>query len=107
MSETQTESIPGFDTFKLGRSLQRGIEAAGFTEPRPIQVHTIPAATNGRDILGLAQTGTGKTAAFSLPVLEKLMTTPSRSGDPRAQPEVSARKVDAKRARRWLQVIIL
>lgn len=45
---------------------------AGFEEPRPIQAKTIPQAMSGRDVLGLAQTGTGKTAAFALPILEQL-----------------------------------
>jgi len=84
MSETQVESLAGFDSFKLRDQLQRGITAAGFIDPRPIQTQTIPAAMKGRDILGLAQTGTGKTAAFALPVLEKILTTPARSSDPRA-----------------------
>ncbi|MDH3286033.1 MAG: DEAD/DEAH box helicase, partial [Acidobacteriota bacterium] len=61
--------------FGLGPSIQRGIRAAGFVEPRPIQVRTIPAALEGRDILGLAQTGTGKTAAFALPLIERLIAT--------------------------------
>jgi ATP-dependent RNA helicase RhlE len=62
----------GFESFQLCRELQRGIAAAGFTEPRPIQTRTIPAVLEGRDVLGLAQTGTGKTAAFVLPILERL-----------------------------------
>jgi len=73
MSDTRTETTAGFADFALGPKLQRGIEAVGFVEPRPIQVRTIPAALEGRDILGLAQTGTGKTAAFALPLLEKLL----------------------------------
>ena len=51
----------------------RGIREAGFTNPRPIQVETIPAGLKGRDVLGLAQTGTGKTAAFALPLLNQIM----------------------------------
>ncbi len=51
----------------------RGVELAGYTTPRPIQTEAVPPALQGRDILGLAQTGTGKTAAFALPVLENLM----------------------------------
>ena len=58
----------------------RGIADAGFVSPRPIQEETIPATLDGRDILGLAQTGTGKTAAFALPVLERLMMTRQRGG---------------------------
>jgi len=80
-TETQTETTPGFADFALGPKLQRGIEAAGFVEPRPIQVRTIPAALEGRDVLGLAQTGTGKTAAFALPLLEQLLA--KRAAGPR------------------------
>jgi ATP-dependent RNA helicase RhlE len=74
MSESRTRTDSGFAHFALGSKLQRGIAAAGFIEPRPIQVQTIPATLEGRDVLGLAQTGTGKTAAFALPVLERLLT---------------------------------
>jgi len=68
----------GFDQFALAPSIQRGIASLGFTEPRPIQAQTIPAALAGRDVLGLAQTGTGKTAAFALPILERLNTSRRR-----------------------------
>jgi len=78
MSDTRNETPSGFAGFGLGEKIQRGIAAAGFVEPRPIQQQTIPAALEGRDILGLAQTGTGKTAAFALPVLERLL---ARRGD--------------------------
>jgi len=83
MSVIEAEPITGFQEFDLGPSIQRGIAAMGFVEPRPIQSKTIPAALDGRDILGLAQTGTGKTAAFALPLLERLMTTRGRGNDPR------------------------
>ena len=73
MSDTRNETTSGFDSFDLDPRIQRGIAAVGFVEPRPIQRHTIPAALEGRDILGLAQTGTGKTAAFALPVLQRLL----------------------------------
>ncbi len=68
-------SIPssGFACFEFHENLERGIRAAGFENPRPIQAETIPASLDGRDILGLAQTGTGKTAAFALPVLEQIL----------------------------------
>jgi ATP-dependent RNA helicase RhlE len=58
----------------------RGISDLGFLSPRPIQEQTIPATLEGQDILGLAETGTGKTAAFALPVLERLMTERQRGG---------------------------
>ncbi len=63
----------GFDAFALGPALRKGIAAMGFSEPRPIQIEAIPATMAGRDVMGLAQTGTGKTAAFALPILERLM----------------------------------
>jgi len=75
MHDSNREPENGFAAFDLSSSIQRGIHAAGFTEPRPIQSRAIPAALEGRDILGLAQTGTGKTAAFALPLLERLLAT--------------------------------
>ncbi len=68
-----TDSPTGFDRFGLHPSILRGVRAAGFVEPRRIQVDTIPAVLAGRDVLGLAQTGTGKTAAFALPLLDRLL----------------------------------
>ena len=61
-----------FQKFQLASNLERAILRAGFVEPRPIQLRTIPAALRGQDVLGLAQTGTGKTAAFALPILGRL-----------------------------------
>ncbi len=75
MSSSSTEPAPGFAGFKLDRKVLRGIAAAGFVDPRPIQLRTIPEALEGRDILGLAQTGTGKTAAFALPLLERILAS--------------------------------
>ncbi|MEJ2207103.1 MAG: DEAD/DEAH box helicase [Gemmatimonadota bacterium] len=66
----------GFDRFRLDSALVRGLAAVGFTQPRPIQTATIPACLRGRDVLGLAQTGTGKTAAFALPILQGLIEEP-------------------------------
>ncbi len=68
----------GFDRFRLDSTLVRGLEAAGFAEPRPIQTETIPACLEGQDVMGLAQTGTGKTAAFALPILQRLIEEPGR-----------------------------
>jgi len=81
MSESQNTTRTGFDRFGLHESLIRGIHAAGFETPRPIQDETIPAGLAGRDVMGLAQTGTGKTAAFALPILDRLVTRPG--GGPR------------------------
>ncbi len=73
MSSIQSSQQTGFDRFDLHPSIQRGIEAAGFTRPRHIQEQTIAAAIDGRDILGLAETGSGKTAAFALPLLDRFV----------------------------------
>ncbi|MDK1117492.1 MAG: DEAD/DEAH box helicase [Anaerolineae bacterium] len=62
-----------FNQFNLDSRLRAGIERAGYKTPTPIQLKAIPAAMEGRDLIGTAQTGTGKTAAFVLPILHKLM----------------------------------
>jgi ATP-dependent RNA helicase RhlE len=72
MSDNRHEPVAGFEHFNLDAALHRGIAKAGFTEPRAIQEQAIPATLAGRDVLGLAQTGTGKTAAFALPILQRL-----------------------------------
>jgi ATP-dependent RNA helicase RhlE len=75
--EITTQTSPAttaFTSFGLGSSIQRGIAFAGYETPRPIQLQVIPAVLEGHDVLGMAQTGTGKTAAFALPILEKLMS---------------------------------
>lgn len=61
-----------FEQFKLNRQLLNAIEEAGYTEPTPIQEQAIPIALAGQDILGIAQTGTGKTAAYTLPLLMRI-----------------------------------
>ena len=65
-----------FDDLPLDASLRRGVQEMGYSEPTPIQRGTIPHAVEGRDLIGTAQTGTGKTAAFLLPILERLLTHP-------------------------------
>ncbi len=67
-----------FDQFALEPRVLAGVESVGFSEPTPIQVEAIPQVLAGRDVLGLAQTGTGKTAAFVLPILHRLMHGPLR-----------------------------
>jgi len=61
-----------FADLGLSEPLLRALRAANYTHPTPIQARTIPALLQGRDVLGIAQTGTGKTAAFALPVLQQL-----------------------------------
>jgi ATP-dependent RNA helicase RhlE len=64
----------GFDNFNFHPSIMEGVRALGYVEPTPIQEKAIPPIMQGSDIVGLAQTGTGKTAAFVLPILQRLMT---------------------------------
>ncbi|RME96085.1 MAG: DEAD/DEAH box helicase [Verrucomicrobia bacterium] len=61
-----------FSKLGLSKPVLRGVAAMGYTEPTPIQAHGIPVMMSGRDLIGSAQTGTGKTAAFALPILTKL-----------------------------------
>lgn len=67
-----------FDQFNLDPRLNAAIKSVGYTMPTPIQQQAIPFVLEGQDVLGLAQTGTGKTAAFILPILQRLTTGPLR-----------------------------
>jgi len=67
-----------FERFTLDARLRAGIQSAGYSTPTPIQDQAIPPILNGRDLIGIAQTGTGKTAAFMLPILQRLATQPGR-----------------------------
>jgi ATP-dependent RNA helicase RhlE len=64
-----------FEELKLIDPLLRAVHAEGYTEPTPIQAQAIPHVLEGKDLLGCAQTGTGKTAAFALPILQRLSAT--------------------------------
>ena len=61
-----------FKTFKFGKELQEGLDTMGFVKATPVQEKAIPIIQNGKDLIACAQTGTGKTAAFVLPILDKL-----------------------------------
>src|SRR5215475_2438343 len=65
-----------FTSFHLHPHILAGVQALGYTRPTPIQLQAMPPVLQGRDVLGLAQTGTGKTAAFVLPILQRLMQGP-------------------------------
>ncbi len=87
MTDTHTTNIT-FRELKLAEPLLQGINAAGFSHCTPIQAQTLPLTLDGQDILGQAQTGTGKTAAFLLAVLHRLLTSPAdlqrKKNQPRA-----------------------
>ena len=73
-----------FAELGLSQRLLAAVEASGYTTPTPIQADGIPVALTGRDILGIAQTGTGKTAAFTIPMISRLETGRARARMPRS-----------------------
>ena len=76
------DNLLNFNTFNFHPQIKAGIDNAGYQTPTPIQAKTIPVILEGKDVMGLAQTGTGKTAAFALPILQQLI--PNRQRKPRA-----------------------
>ena len=75
-----------FQSMGLGPNILRAIEESGYEEPTPIQAEAIPLILEGKDLTGIAQTGTGKTAAFTLPmlaILERLGKDRSRHRHPK------------------------
>lgn len=65
-----------FKEFDLHENLQMGLQDIGFSEPTPIQAKSIPITLSGKDVLGAAQTGTGKTGAFVIPILQRILENP-------------------------------
>src|SRR5256714_655100 len=76
MSDEKTEAGVSFAELDLAPDVLHAVRDAGYTHPTPIQQQAIPLALAGRDLIGLAQTGTGKTAGFTLPIVHNLITTP-------------------------------
>ncbi len=77
--------MTSFSDLGLSAPLLKAVAAANYTDPTPIQAQAIPVGLEGRDVLGIAQTGTGKTAAFALPILQRLSAKPRPPGGaPRA-----------------------
>jgi ATP-dependent RNA helicase RhlE len=75
----QTEQSITFEELGLAPEILEAVRDAGYERPTPIQAEAIPLALKGRDLIGLAQTGTGKTAAFTLPILDRLIGGPRRT----------------------------
>ncbi|MFA5487812.1 MAG: DEAD/DEAH box helicase [Candidimonas sp.] len=85
---TTTPDTPtaSFSDFGLHPQILAAIAATGYTTPTPIQAQAMPLVMDGRDVMGAAQTGTGKTAAFTLPILHRLMPYASSSASPARHP---------------------
>jgi superfamily II DNA/RNA helicase len=87
-SSTPTPAIapvsPGFDTLGLSPEILKAVIDSGYTTPTPIQAQAIPVVLQRRDVIGIAQTGTGKTASFTLPMIEMLSRGRSKARMPRA-----------------------
>ena len=73
-----------FNELKLEKNILKALREAGYTEPTPIQQQAIPPVLEGRDLMGCAQTGTGKTCAFSVPIIQRLGANRSKKGTIRA-----------------------
>ena len=72
-----------FESLGLIEPLLRAVQETGYTSPTPIQAQAIPAVLTGGDLLAGAQTGTGKTAGFTLPLLHKMAAKPQQAGQKR------------------------
>lgn len=68
----------GFTSLGLSAPILKAVEEQGYSTPSPIQLQAIPAVIEGKDVMAAAQTGTGKTAGFTLPLLERLSNGPKR-----------------------------
>ncbi|WP_374660379.1 DEAD/DEAH box helicase [Inhella sp.] len=86
MSDVQNVEAPRFDTLPLDPKLLRAVSDSGYTAMTPIQAKAIPIVLDGRDVMGAAQTGTGKTAAFSIPLLQRMLKHENASMSPARHP---------------------
>jgi ATP-dependent RNA helicase DeaD len=82
-SVVETQRVGDFESLGISPGICAALVSLGYEEPTPIQREAIPALIAGRDLLGQAATGTGKTAAFALPILERLVSDPERSRGPK------------------------
>src|SRR5215510_13063828 len=76
--EHDATSTRTFEHLGLSEKVLKAVRDAGYASPTPIQADAIPLVLSGRDVMGLAQTGTGKTAAFTLPIVDRLVGGPRR-----------------------------
>lgn len=98
-----------FQDLRLIEPILRAIAAEGYATPTPIQEQAIPHVLAGRDLLGCAQTGTGKTAAFALPILQRLMEASARAhGGPNGRPDHAHDRQKGRHDRvRQIRVLVL
>ncbi|MFC0134552.1 DEAD/DEAH box helicase [Massilia eurypsychrophila] len=85
-SPAAEQPVPRFDQFGLSPEILRALSDQGYVHPTPIQAQAIPIVLQGRDVMGAAQTGTGKTAGFSLPIIQLLLAHASASMSPARHP---------------------
>ena len=90
-----------FSDLKLNPKILNAIEDVGYKEPTPIQLQAIPAALEGRDVLGIAQTGTGKTASFTLPMIHLLARGRARARMPRSLVLCPTQRVSCSSSRKF------
>ncbi|MDR5802420.1 DEAD/DEAH box helicase [Caballeronia sp. LP006] len=83
---TNPSTAPTFDQFGLAADILKAVSESGYTTPTPIQEQAIPVVLAGRDVMGAAQTGTGKTASFSLPIIQRLLPMANTSASPARHP---------------------
>ena len=91
MSDTHTEAVDTaaqirFEDFGLSSAILQALSDQGYVHPTPIQAKAIPIVMQGRDVMGAAQTGTGKTASFSLPIIQNLLPLANTSASPARHP---------------------
>jgi ATP-dependent RNA helicase RhlE len=89
LAELSAEQVPDtvrFDSFGLAPEILRALNEKGYVHPTPIQAEAIPIVLQGRDVMGAAQTGTGKTAGFALPIIQLLMAHANSSASPARHP---------------------
>ncbi len=86
----KAEAEVSFDQFELAPQVLQAVHDAGYTHPTPIQAEAIPLALEGRDLIALAQTGTGKTAGFTLPIVHRLISEPLTDAEGTAVRKVRA-----------------
>jgi ATP-dependent RNA helicase RhlE len=92
-----------FSDLGLSPKVMKAVADAGYDTPTPIQAEAIPHALEGRDVLGIAQTGTGKTAGFTLPMIHKLARGRARARMPRSLVLAPTRELAAQVAENFVQ----